>query len=372
MKWSVMVNNAIYDKWESFRFGRSIESNCGRFSLTVTNTFPIDLPVRGNDEIKIMLGDNIVFTGWVNKLSDKGSLDGSTIEISGEDKTCDLIDSCVPDKVKNTKGSLTLKQMCELVISSIGLDIKVIDLTQDKIGDKKVTAQKTADVGERCMAFLTKLATKLQVWLVTDEDSNLVIMRAGEQETDLSLNYLLQGTKINNVLGASFDIDLRKLFNQVKIRGQKSLGFSATSDNAADFIDLTGQHFDLDARESRYLEIKAKENMTGKELQQRAVDEVNYRKAQAYVYDCTLASFLTPSNQLIKLGQLIQINDERRDIAGKFIIKSFDVDFDLDGTKVNLSLAPKEAYQVVDIDAKYEKLCSKTKKVKKSGKKNGS
>lgn len=366
-----MVNDTVYDKWRSFKFSRSIDGNCGQFSLPITNTYPRELPIQGNDEVKIYLGDKIVFTGWVNTLSDSGSLDGSVIDIGGNDKTIDLVDSSVPDKAKNTKGQLTLKQMCEQVIKSIGLDVKVIDATSEKLGDKKVTAQKTADSGEKCLSFLVKMATKFQVWLVTDEESNLVIMKAGEVNSNHELYYLQNGKNKNNILDACFDIDLRQLFNQIKVRGQKSLGFNADSKNAADFADVNSHYFDLDARESRYLEVKAKENMSKAEMQQRAKDEVNFRKAKAYKYKCTLNSFLTKDGNLLRLGELIKVEDEKRGISGLFIIKSFDVSFDLDkGTTVDLELAPKEAYQTVDLDANYEKLNSKGKKVRKAKKKN--
>jgi prophage tail gpP-like protein len=347
---TVNVNSTRYDKYESLSFSRNIENNVGEFSLIVTDTSPRNLGVQVNDLIQILLDDIICFTGFIDKITISGGIDGRRIDISGRDTCADLVDGSIPDAAKVFKGKVSLMQVINKTMSSLGMQNKVTDTTKSRDGSKQVLNQKISDAGENAMSFIAKLAARHQVWVVANEAGNLDIMRAGERVSDLNLVFMFNGNGVNNILQASLEIDGTQLFNKIKVRGQSGVGYQSI-DTGTKFDDLSGEAFELNARKSRYLEIKSSEVMTSTELKKRAIDEINLRKAKAFVYTVKVNYFKTKTNKLVRIGDVVNVQDEAREVFGSFIVAAFNVAFDLSsGTIVDLTLAPISAYQIVEIE----------------------
>jgi prophage tail gpP-like protein len=103
--------------------------------------------------------------------------------------------------------------------------------------------------------------------------------------------------------------------------------------------------------------------MTKAQVEQRAKDEVNLRRAKAFEYKVQTNFFTDKKGKILHLGDMCMIEDELRQVSGKFLIRSFDVKFDRDGgTQVTLTFAPAEAFQVVELDERNEKASGKGKK----------
>ena len=362
--WRVHLNGVHFDRYTSIGFNRAVDNNVGQFTIEASDKNPKDTPLQANDLIEIYLGEQKVFTGYADKLTVKGSRDGSVITYVGRDTLCDAVDSSMPDKGKTKKGSYTLKSACEAALKTLGMTNKVIDTTADKIGNKKIKQQKTEKSGEgTVMQSLAKMAAKLQVWLVADENGDLLIFRAGEKTVDMPFYYLFDGEGKNNILDAELCIDLSQVFSKVKIRGKGSVTFDISSAFAADLVDINGSHYDDNARPTRYLEVKSNDTMNKAQAAQRAMDEVNLRRAKAFEYKVETNFFTDKVGKILPLGGMCQVEDELRQVSGKFLIRGFDVKFDRGGgTKVSYTFAPAEAFQVVDIDERNEKSSGKGKK----------
>jgi prophage tail gpP-like protein len=362
--WLVHLNGQHFDRYTSISFNRAIDNNVGQFTIEASDKNPKDTPLQANDLIEIYCGTEKVFTGYADKLTVQGSRDGSKITYAGRDILCDAVDSSVPDKGKNKKGTYTLKAACEAAFKTLGMTNKVIDTTKDKIGDKKIKQQKTEESGGcQVMQSLSKMAAKLQVWLIADENGDLLIFRAGEKTADIEFYYLFDGEGKNNILDAELAIDLSQVFSKIKVRGKGSITFDISSTKAADLVDINGSHYDDNARPTRYLEIKSNETMTKAQVEQRAKDEVNLRRAKAFEYKVQTNFFTDKKGKILHLGDMCMIEDELRQVSGKFLIRSFDVKFDRDGgTQVTLTFAPAEAFQVVELDERNEKASGKGKK----------
>lgn len=372
MDWLVHLNGVHFDRYTSIGFNRSVDNNVGAFTIEASDKNPKDTPLQANDLIEIYAGEVKVFTGYADKLTVQGSRDGSKITYAGRDVLCDAVDSSMPDKGKSKKGDYTLASACEAALKTLGMTTKVIDTTKDKIGSKKIKQQKTEKSGESTvMQSLTKMAAKLQVWLVTDENGDLLIFRAGERAADMTFYYLFDGAGKNNILDASLSIDLSQIFSKIKVRGKGSITFDISSTAAANLVDINGSHYDDNARPTRYLEIKSNDTMSKAQVAQRAKDEVNLRRAKAFEYTVETNFFTDKTGSVFKIGDMCQIEDELRQVSGKFLIRSFDVKFDRDGgTHVSYVFAPAEAFQIVDIDERNEKSSDNGKKkhVKKQSK----
>lgn len=369
--WTIKLNGKQFDRWKSFTFSRAIKDNVGKFSLVSSDKNPKDSPLAGNDKIEIFYKEQKCFTGFVDTVAVKGGRDGgSIIQFDGRDPLCDVVDSSLPDKAKSKKGGLTLIATIDGVFKALGIEgIKIIDKTKDKLGNKTVKLQKTGDSGTNAMDYLAELAASLQVWLISDEDGNLNIFRAGDVAANMEFYYLLNGKGKNNILDASLEIDLSQVFAKIKVRGKGSIAFDVSPKDAADLVDINGEHFDDWARPARYLEVKSDDIKTKAQAQQRAKDEVNSRRAKAFVYRVETNIFTDKDGKIFSLGQTMQINDEARQVSGKHIIGEFAVNFDREsGTQTSITFAPSEAYQIVDIDQRQEKAGQTKKHIKKQAK----
>ena len=86
-----------------------------------------------------------------------------------------------------------------------------------------------------------------------------------------------------------------------------------------EFIDTSvnrrSEFVDSDIRESRYLQINAKETMDDAELQSSAKEEVIQRKSRGFSF-----TFTVPSHRYVK-GKLIRVKDALTGVDGVFLIK---------------------------------------------------
>lgn len=368
-QFTVNINSKPEANWTKLDFSRSIDENVGKFSITGTLSAK-DSKIQAGDLCDIFYGSSKkkVFTGVIEKISISSSRRGAVITYSGRDVICDAVDSSVPDKVKNKKGDMSLKSYAELLISSLGLTNKVIDTTKDQSGTKVVKQQKTVEPGQKVMDTLAKFAAKQQVWLVANENSDLEIMRAGELTLNTGYYYLTEGKGKNNVIDSTLDIDTAQLYNKIKVRGKGSVSFeiNAEAETVVDLTDVNGDSSDENGRATRYLEIATNDTLTKAEAKQRAIDEVNLRKAKSLDYRIT-TNFFNTRDGFIRVGGVVDVDDDVMYVSGKMLIKSFSVNYSKsDGTRVDIALTAPEAYSIVEIDKRQEKTAKHSKHTKKS------
>ena len=357
--WTVMVNGKEFTRYKSFGFSRDIKNGCGEFSVVTTNTLPKDYPIQLNDKLEILYRNIVVFTGVGDKLKCSGGLDGNTIELSGRDwGICDLLDSSVPDSVKKLKGSVSLRMLTEACIKALGLTFKLIDKSKDKLADKKVKQQQTAESGQKIGDFLAKFAAKNQLYLFASPTGDLLVYKTEEspKRNSTTLVYGYSENASNNVLSASYEIDMTDVFASLKVRGQGAVGYDAKANKESDSVDVNDKAFDFNARPTRYIEIKLSEPTTNDNAKKRAVDEVNVRNARAHKYECEVPFFWDKEKKPYEIGDVFPVDDVMHQCFGDYLLGGFSVGFDIDGgTKASLKFSPPAAYSVVEFDEKSEK-----------------
>lgn len=371
--WSVLVNGEQYLQYKSFSFSRNIKNQCGEYSLVTTNTRPIDYPVQLNDEIVLKFGDVTVFTGWGDRLQCNGGISGTEIEVTGRDKNiCDLVDSSVPDSVKNIKGKVSLRKLAESCMSALGIKSRLIDNTKDKLSDKSEEQQQTARSGQTIGDFLAKFAAKNQLYLIADSSGDLIVYKT-ESTNSRSTQKLIYGysdNRHNNVLDASLEIDLTEVFAKIKVRGQGAIGYSKEKNKSSKSVDVHGDASEMNARPTRYLEIAIDEPTTTANATQRAIDEVNLRNGRSLKYRVHLPFFWDTNGSPFEIGQLFEIEDDLHQIMGSYLLVAFAVNFDIDaGTSAMLEFAPPSAYSVIEFDTKSERRRKRKRYIKRQNKK---
>lgn len=339
-------NGRPYTLWESATFGRSLDSNCGQFSFTSSNPISPDYPLRKGDRIQCIVNGRAVITGFIERISASGDINGHRLNIQGRDKVCDLIDSSVPDAAKTISGPISLKALAERVISALGASIKVIDSSG---GIEQFTADdlQAATSGQKCMDFLVSFARKRQVYLITNGDGDLVIFKPQGQKSATPLIHR-QDDPNNNVKTASLELDDTVRFGSYAVRTQNNVASDPFAGYDAAAVSITGRSADDEIRASRYLEIQAEESMTAAECTERANEESNLRRAKGLLYRATLVGDSQVNGSPWDIGSLVDVFDDYNGARGELLMFEINTTVDLgQGSQTEVGCSPADAYRAV-------------------------
>lgn len=340
----ISVNGKIFRNWKTATVTRTIDENTGKFRFSSSNVTPVNYPVRAGDLIQILINGQVRLTGFCDTLESSVEDGTDTITVQGRDNTADLIDSSMPDSVKSIEGPLSMVGLCEKVIEALGANIPVISNIPDlkEFGELEFF---NADAGKNCIVYLTDFARKRQVYLIPNGDGSLEIFRPAEVIQPGILINVKNGSE-NNIISSTVRFDHSQRFGKYSARSQDNFG----ADPDADYefgVDRKGEAVDDQIRSSRFLEIQSEESMDDTETKDRAVEELNIRRARATQYTAVVQGVERANGILWDIGQLTKINDEFSGMVGIFIVRSIEYTVDISGgTTTKLTFAPPEAYNV--------------------------
>lgn len=339
-------NGIPYTLWESATFNRSLDANCGQFSITSSNPFDPSYPLRIGDRVQIIINGISVINGFIDKVTASGDLDGHRLSIMGRDKVSDLIDSSVPDSVKSMKGPISLKAMAERIIKALGAGIKVIDDTGG-IEDFGAGDLQAAESGAKCMDFLVSFARKRQVYLITNGNGDLVIFKPRNQKVITPLLHRHNGAA-NNVKTASLDLDISARYAKYVVRTQSNTASDPDAGYDAKSVSVTGQALDPEIRSSRYLEIQGEQSMTAAEGTERANEESNLRRAKGLQYTATLHGDSQNDGSPWDIGFLADVFDDYNGVRGELLMFAIATSIDLStGSETTIGCSPADAYRAI-------------------------
>lgn len=346
-KIELRVNGQPYAFWKTLSYTRSIDTNAGEFSFSTTNTLPQTYPVKAGDRVQVIVNGTPKITGFVDEISASGDENGSSVQVRGRDNTCDLIDSSVPDKVKDVDGAISLVGLCRRIISALGAQIPVIDKSGGAKAAppaEKKTGRAGSNSGRKCMDLLNSFSRKAQVYLIPSGDGKLVVYRPGSDRAHDPIQNRRNGQN-NNVTSWSISQSWQERFHTYKITSQDN--FSDDSDDYGSGTDRSGTLTDPEIRASRYLEIQAKESSDDGQCAGQANEEANLRRARSTEYSVSIPDVMQRDGSLWDIGQLVRVSDEFAGVSGTLLIRSVNVTQDNSGgTSCKLTLCPPDAYNV--------------------------
>jgi len=341
------VNGESFEFFSNLSVTRSIETLSGTFNFQATirkgNTFPI----KSGDACRVFLDDVSVIDGFAEKVSSKGSSVEHSINVSGRDKTADLVDSSV---VKNLtfQGAISLKRIIENVLTDLGLSgVSVID-ESGGIPDFTAQDREAGGIGVNAFDFLGKYARKRQVLLTTNGSGNIIITRGGGQLIDTALLHQLNGTSSNNVLNYEVTYDESKRFYEYKVKSQlnPSIGMNdGSSTTPKVLVDQSGMAIDSGIRKSRKLTLNAESSSSNTVSKNRALIEANLRRARAKTYRAAVQGFsINPKEGLWRPNLLVRIVDDFAQVDAQMLIRSVNYNQSLSGSITTLEFVVKDAY----------------------------
>lgn len=331
----ISVNGKIFNNWVTARLTRTIDENSGKFQFSSSNVVPSNYPVRAGDAVQILINGKPKLTGFCDALESSVEDGVDTITVMGRDNTCDLIDSSMPDAVKSIDGPLSMVGLSLKVIDALGIHMGVIN-TIPGIKDFTENEFFGADAGKNCMEFLTDFARKRQAYLVPDGQGNLEIFRPDETIQPGILINRRDDTE-NNIISSSVRFDHSQRFGIYSVRSQDNFGADPNAEYDGDGVDRQGAEIDPQIRGSRFLELQPEESMDGTETKDRAVEELNIRRARSTVYTAVIAGVERASGVIWDFGQLTKVNDDFSGMTGVFLTRSVDYSVDRNsGTRTTI------------------------------------
>lgn len=319
----VEVNNQPYVLFKQLDIRTSLDTFCKEARIITTESTNDDSFLKINDLVKIYIDNILKVTGYAEVITDAETNESHDLSYSIRDSVADIIDSSVPDNVKSLKNVTSFKQLCQLAISGLGLNIQVIDEIGGVFGD----IIKAAEIGKNCNEFLQEYARKLQVFLNSDGSGNILIRRPSGLLTTKLLS--VKGGFNNNILDSSVTIDYRKRFYKYVVRSGDNVGIA----------------FDNNVRTSRYFEKVAESTMTADECANAAKEEANIRRIRSFAYNCKIAGY-SANGELFEDGKLVEVMDPSKGVVGQYVIKDCNYVWSDGGELTTMNLTDPDAYTV--------------------------
>jgi prophage tail gpP-like protein len=338
------INGIKYEGWKSVSISKSIENLSGQFSFTssvnelfINNERFIENPIKAQDEARIFIDDELIISGTVESLDINYDSSSHTINVSGRDKTGDLIDSSI---IQNSYKLRDFKVLAETVLKENGYsDIKVINLI-DNIKNLPLEEKIETKEGDSIFSFLDRYGKKLQVLLNTNSDGDLIITREGLEDAGGAL-ISTKGNENNNILGANVQINTKDRFRFVEVLSQADNdSFDANS------VRQDGSAEDEVIRSPRRIIINSSTTSTSDLLNDLANWNVNLRRAKGLRYNCRVVGYYNDAGLIWKPNTLVQVFDDKCQLNGRFLIQGVSYSKSNQGSFTDLSIVNQGAFSL--------------------------
>ena len=263
-KIEVKVNGQAYSGWTSCDVSKSIEDLCGTFSLSTQNSW-----ADANDTPRIKAGDLVsismvndkkeeypVMFGYVDIEVPGFNNNGTFLNISGRDTTCDLVD-CTLEDTFEMQGLLPVDIIKKLAtegdITKFAIEV-ISNLTKEYAPYK----QNEINIDSKIAEVIKKVSSHYGFLVYTNEFGELVLEDAsviGE-----SVPTIEEGL---NVISASRKYDLSRDYSKIRIVSQDVERPSDTNPSKNEDLNKSGEFVDKNFPRYRPLNIVHTEGTSG-------------------------------------------------------------------------------------------------------------
>lgn len=321
------VGGGLHGGWKEIRVTRSIEDASGSFDLRVTDRWSASSAPRAinpGDPCTVAVGGEIVITGYVDDVNVEYDATSHSIQVTGRDKTADLVDSSSSSFQVKKKS---LKEIADKVAKPFGIPIT------DRVGVAKKFPVFKSDEAETAFETIETAARQRGVLMYADGKGGLVFDRAGTQR--LSPGLVLG----QNIKKGSVHKSHRDRHSEVTAKGQK-----ATLDGWGQG-DHDVMHKVTDPEVTRYrpLVILPEDEIDADDAKTRATWQRNVQAGRSLECNYTVVGWRHASGKLWTPNYLVPVTDAFGRVFGDLLICSVTFTIGAGGMLTELNLKPKEA-----------------------------
>ncbi len=321
-----------FDGWTQVSIERRLDALCGQFALGLTERWPGQPErwrIETGDQAQLLVDDEPVVNGWIDRARYQLSPNGHPLEVSGRDRTCDLVD-CSADPPGSWRDR-TAAQIAADLTRPFGISVSVI-------GDPGPPFARFAlEPGETVLAAIERMTVLRGLLATTDASGDLVLRRPSEQTAGFEL---VEG---ENIEAITFDNDTADRFSRYTLKGHDASDESAGSRAARP----SAEALDPGVRRHRPLLIVADEESTTATLQASARWEASVRAAKAQVVTATVAGWRSRDGRLYQPNVLVPVRAPTVGVTAELLVSG--VRFKRgarEGSRTELTLVRKESYSL--------------------------
>ncbi|CAI1698669.1 Mu-like prophage tail protein gpP [Serratia fonticola] len=298
---TLKVGNKLVQGWDDIRVTRGIERLPSDFDLSLMDYYPGsdgEELVRKGDPCQVMLGDDLVMTGYIDRWNPALSKSRHEIRATGRSKCQDLVD-CSAEWPNNVISQANALQIAQRLAAPYGINVS------SDVEDMATVPQFTLNWGESSQEVIDRISRWAALLYFDTPDGNLLLTRVGTRK---AASGVAQG---ENIEYASFTDSMDERFSDY-------IGVSMTTTPVAEFSPNAGYDAvtlararDPEAAKMRYRNrvIIVESTMIANQQAQNCIDwEMNRRFGRSRQLQVTVDSWRDKSGKLWEPNTLIPIS----------------------------------------------------------------
>lgn len=331
------VNGREFAGWKSARVTRSIEAVSGSFDLEVSDRWSAGVdpwPIEKEDVCSLLIGDDTLITGFVDKRSASYDANEHSISVSGKDKTAALVE-CSAYLSQWEFKNIHLQSFASKVCEPFGITV-VLHAALGQAAIPRV-AKLSVDPGDTAFEAIEKACRISGVLAISDGAGRLMLARPG---TARASTELVEG---QNILAASSTSDASQVYSQYIALGQRK---GTDEDNGASVARAKGRAEDPGVlRTDRILLLRPEGSVTTEQANKRAQWEATVRAAQAETVSVTVQGWTQANGALWPINARVNVRSPFLGVEGEMLITqaTYSLD-DRTGTTTHLELKRPDAF----------------------------
>lgn len=308
---TLIIGGRNLSGWTSIRVTRGIERCPSDFDVVMTELYPDDIGafvIKPGDACQVFLSDDLVITGYVDRLVPSFSDGQHAIRVMGRSKCADLVDCDAEWPGGQITGSSVLEIARKLAapygvstdgISTDGDDFLAISVSTDVTDPDPPIQQFNLMLGEKAFDIIERLCRYAALLAYDDPEGNLFLTRVGQVTAASGFE---QGV---NVQAASLEYSMDQRYSEVLAFVQHVDTFSDAGDGGNLQATVTDPNV---ARHRRKIIIAESGDSGFAVLKRRADWEISRRSGRSRRLQVTTDGWRDAEGKLYAPNTLVPVN----------------------------------------------------------------
>lgn len=329
----ISVSYGVTKMQRNFSIGHSVKMN----------GFEIINPIKTQSKVEIFIDDEKILTGIVEDVESSYNINNHSLTAEGRSNG-KLVDSSIIQKQYSQRDFVKLLR---LVLDDNGYSaIKIVN-DLEKPALMATNEEIRTDENDTIFSFIDKYSQRLQVFVYTDADGDLVVSTEGFEGAGGSLISEIDGRN-NNILEASYRETIANRFSIIEVYAQE-LGYKKIS------VYQKGSATDNEITDQRRKIVIAGKATSKDVLDLIAKFHVTANKAKGRTYRVKVVGHYTGRNNglLWQPNTIVSVKDDINDLNGQFLISEVTFSQNSNGSFTDLDIVDLGSFSI-DPDKKFD------------------
>jgi len=326
------VNGKDHGGWLSMRVSRSIQQLSGSYSLETGPKTAANPLIRPGDLCKVSIRNEEtdpkfqVIQGFVETLDGAGDENSVQFEVSGRDRTGDLVDSAIT-RIGEWR-SLKFQELVADLASDFNIQVGI----DSAIDTGAEISAINYDQGTTYQELIAEYAVQKQLLVYTQPNGQIFITRASTQRGSLSL---VEG---KNILNHTINLDWSEVFKEYLVKGSRQ---SQKNDPEDEVTQVEACAIDERFPRNRATIIMPDTEVTVDSAQEIADWNASTRMGKAEAYTATIQGWFPVFNEIA------YVKIDSYDLDADMLIEGYELIADDGGKKTTFNVVHPRAFALL-------------------------